>query len=63
MKAKDWLAVAVISLGLPALSGCLVPQSQLTAVETQNRVLTEQNRATGRNREPQGGIRTTPRTS
>lgn len=34
------LAIAIASLG-----GCMVPASQYTASETQNRVLTEQNRA------------------
>ena len=39
---------------LAPLAGCYVPKSQVVNYETTNRVLAEQNRATGRNRESQG---------
>jgi chemotaxis protein MotB len=45
MKAHPWLAVALVCGVCAALSGCLVPQSELTAAQSQNRVLAEQSRA------------------
>jgi len=44
MKAHGWLALALVCAA-PALSGCLVPQSDLAAAQSQNRTLAAQNRA------------------
>ncbi len=44
MKANGWLAIALVCT-CAGLSGCMVPQSQLTAAQSQNRTLAQQNRA------------------
>ncbi len=54
MKANGWLAIALVWAACAALSGCFVPQSELAASQSQNSVLAQQNRATGRNRQPPG---------
>jgi chemotaxis protein MotB len=45
MKANGWLALALVCGVCPALSGCLVPQSDLAAAQSQGRTLAQQNRA------------------
>jgi chemotaxis protein MotB len=45
MKANGWLAIALVSAVCPSLPGCFVPQSELTASQSQNSVLAQQNRA------------------
>ena len=45
MKANGWLATALLLTASAALSGCLVPQSELTTAQSQNRILAEQSRA------------------
>ncbi len=45
MKANGWLATGLLLTACAALGGCLVPQSELAASQTQNRVLAQQNRA------------------
>ncbi len=56
MKAAGWGLLVTAAGVLMPVAGCYVPKSQLVNYETTNRVLAEQNRATGRNPQSQGAF-------